>query len=304
MFRRTFLILIIVLCSTELWAQQIIKEHGDYFSLDRSIVLRTKGISAKQETLLREKLMTSGAHFSGTVKGLFSPRIIVRRTDHILGAKGPNALQITVSSNKVLLEYTSTASLNQGLKYLMQNIENKRIRGVAITDWNSSGKRLIRGGTIDLTSGTIDMALLKKEIHLAARKSGNKSVTLELISPNGWAIESSVFDLINPNHPITYPSQGNFSLEELSQIKQFCDQIGVRTIFEFDFRSENDNFMEATGFKMNSVEGMRFIRALLEQWSAAIGMGYVNYGEEVTTDARYEDFLKKISHRLNLEIIE
>ena len=88
---------------------------------------------------------------------------------------------------------------------------------------------------------------------------------LSLITPSlCWLTEGRAMNLVNPSQHIY--SHTHYKYSELSQMNSVCADNGVRLVPVFDLTAACPHFREVTGHDMLSVEGMRFVFVLLDEF--------------------------------------
>lgn len=116
---------------------------------------------------------------------------------------------------------------------------------------------------------------------------GTSEVELVLTDPvAGWFIAGDVLKLVNEKrsiHPAAY-----YSYEELNNIGKRLNELEITVIPTIDLSTPNLRFRDITGHPMLSVEGFRFVKALLDEFFRNTGYDTVNI---IIPEGKYRNLL-------------
>lgn len=312
MFRKIIILVAVLSTCTTLFAQAPKRSvsHNQDFSLVRPLTLSVPGSQSDIKSTLESIVRDNGGVLEHNFfKRLFvSPKIILRSVSHIAGARGDNALKIDVSYSKITITYTTELSLQRAMELFKGQLAFRNgtavIAGIDIIDWVDVDYASTRQHTsnLDLTAGTSLLPRSQIEAIIGRTKRGD-AVEIGVVTNRGWVIETSALEGINPGCKI-YSSIGYYGLGQLKSLNDYAASKGVELILKSDILSGNEQFQNTTGFAMNSVEGMRFVRAMFAQWTAQTGVTTFIIGKQnVKVDERYGEFLEFLQTTLNIKFI-
>jgi hypothetical protein len=131
----------------------------------------------------------------------------------------------------------------------------------SIVDWPAFR---IRGFMHDVGRGFIPIEELKKHIALLAQFKINV-FHWHLTEDIGWRLESKVFpELVDSTNFERLPEK-YYSMQEARDLVEFCQQHQVLLIPEIDMPGHSAAFTRALGHDMQSEEGMRLLKRLLDE---------------------------------------
>lgn len=293
---RISLIIIILLSASSLNVGAVSKKsvnHGRNFSLNRAIVVDCDNEAAKDK--ITELITKAGA--SVKTKGLLASKIVVDRVRNIDGVTEKNAFQIKVTPKKVIIHYTSDVSLSDAMLKLTEMVTYGKIIGKDITDWHTSP--LGNEGVIDCSA----RILTATEIEGKIKAERAKQVVLILADSDNWRIETDVFKLVNPQQNI-YPDGRYYTQETIAAIIAKAARNKLTVVPMVELLTPNASFERVTGHSQFSVEGMRFVRAIIEELVQHLGCKKICLGTKSdAADERYMQFIEDIAAKCDVELL-
>lgn len=293
---RISLIIIILLSASSLNVGAVSKKsvnHGRNFSLNRAIVVDCDNEAAKDK--ITELITKAGA--SVKTKGLLASKIVVDRVRNIDGVTEKNAFQIKVTPKKVIIHYTSDVSLSDAMLKLTEMVTYGKIIGKDITDWHTSP--LGNEGVIDCSA----RILTATEIEGKIKAERAKQVVLILADSDNWRIETDVFKLVNPQQNI-YPDGRYYTQETIAAIIAKAARNKLTVVPMVELLTPNASFERVTGHSQFSVEGMRFVRAIIEELVQHLGCKKICLGTKSdAADERYMQFIEDIATKCDVELL-
>lgn len=272
--------------------------QGKGFSLTRSIVVvSSRNELASQQAIIKllaqQGVIASGSFSSRT----FKSRIVLEKVRGIDNINESNAYKIKVTAKKITIYYTSESALERAItKFASLLTPRKLIAAGEIVDWNKSK---IKKGVIDVSKKMMSIS----EIESSLKHNKEREIFLQLVDEDNWRLESPAFDIINPGVKI-YPSDGYYKPEQIATLLSKVNNSRFTLIPTLDLITPNKVFERATGHSQFSVEGMRFIRAIIEEFAEQSGCKKICVGTKgENTDQRYLDFFKIISEKCGLDIL-
>lgn len=277
-----------------------IERHTDIFSLHRSIFVVSPKISADKANEIRKILDEEGISSRVVRNGLFrKAKIVLHEVEMIDGVSGRDGYKISVSKNRVDIQYTNQEEWVKALEYFRKITTNTYIEGHNVSSWSGSDIATTKGEFLDAHT----RLLSKSDIEHYIRNTRNKYAYIQLVGADNWRLETSAFGLINPKSEI-YPKNGHYTLSDIRSLLKQHNSGRVKVIPVIDLLTPNKPFERVTGHKLNSVEGMRFVRAILEEYVKELQCKEICVGAMPRkVDKRYLDFLYDLSKKLNIELI-
>ncbi len=305
------LVAVMSLCSIAAMAQhgEVTYSNTRFETEGRELTVRSADYHAEQ--LVSGKLAQLGAVVSTSFFAkIFLPGVTLAYKKDI--DNYTTAYLIEVKRGGVKIHYTSLAMLELALKDFDTLFElqsgSRHIRGARILYHSGLSAKTVlvnksEEGVLDGVSSLIDpkkfAAAIAQEV-----KNGNKEVMVALVNSSVFRVQFSVFEGINPEMP-TICEDGGYTTEQLLGMIEAARSGGGEFIPALDLLSENSPFEKYTGHEMTTAEGMRFVRAMLEECATEWGVNKVCVGTQANNAAPqgYVDFLHDIASRNNLELI-
>lgn len=266
----------------------------------------------------------SGRSFLGR---LFSPKVALYQCDNIEGYDAStDALYIDVRNNKLSIYYTSKKSCRRAfamLESISRSRESDGLKGLIgcqAIDWmggiRTRGAASLAkvssahgGAEIDAASSFMSKTelegIIRKKAPLA-QNNGSNALFLEVVNHDNWRLESSVFSLINPNESI-YPENKYYTASHINQLLQVASNERVTLIPTIDLFSDNKPFQEFTGHSLWSVEGMRFLRRIIEDYAQNVNCHKICLGDPDLADSvdpQYVEFVQNLLSKNSLEWVK
>lgn len=151
------------------------------------------------------------------------------------------------------------------------------VQACSITDWPAFS---IRGFMHDTGRGFIPLEELKKQIGLLSQFKINV-FHWHLTEDIAWRLESKVFpELIFEGNFLRLPGK-YYTIEEARELVEFCRDHQVLLIPEIDMPGHSQAFTRALGNDMQSEEGMRMLKILLDEICEVFGdLPYIHIGTD------------------------
>lgn len=294
----SFITILQLCCTLSIANPKRVANHGNDFSLTRDITIKTSKTDKIAGQEISNMLNSVGVKVKNPLVSFKKkPKIILEKVKSISGIKEPDALQIKVSTNAVNIYYTNEQSKKLALTYLKSLITDSKIAGVDITDWRGnakSSKEMVDAATEFLTTAQIESKIKA----LRARE-----VMVSFADAQNWRLESDAFKLINPNASI-YPDNNHYTTDQIVQLYRKLEKNRIIIVPVIELITPNQRFEQITGHTQFSVEGMRFVRAIIEEYAEKLQCKKICLGTlSDQTDKRYLGFIKDIATRCQIELI-
>ncbi len=187
------------------------------------------------------------------------------------------AYRLKVSGKEIKIEATT----EQGVYWAMQTLrqlETKKgkFSGCDIVDWPAFR---IRGFMQDVGRSYISMDELKREIEVLSRFKINV-FHWHLTENQAWRLESKIFPMLNDSVNTTRMPGKYYTLDEARELVDFCKQHNVMLIPEIDMPGHSAAFQRTFRHDMQSPEGMKILKLLIEEVCETFDVPYLHIGTD------------------------
>lgn len=193
------------------------------------------------------------------------------------------AYRLIVTVDSILIEATTNKGIywaRQTLKQLVMNAQDDdyTIPTLEITDWPAFR---VRGFMHDVGRSFISVEELKKQIALLSHYKINV-FHWHLTENQGWRLESKRFPELNEDSSFSRLHGKYYTIENALEIAEWCRKHNVQLIPEIDMPGHSAAFIRATGYDMQSEEGMRILKDLMEEVSTVVfpDVEYIHIGTD------------------------
>ncbi len=292
-------------------------QNGDVEYTSESFVLEgrkvtVRGADAETSDQIAAKLAGGGAIVvSDIFSKVFLPGVTLSKVKHI--DNQTNAFNINVNSSRVLVKYTSEQSLSLALVELNELFDSaygdRIIRGCNIAYRGEKIKRrkVLNSndfGVYDGVSKHLSSAKVEKAMGVHFAEEPQRAFILAMSNSSVFRAEFESLEGLNPEF---YPLEkdGYYSAADIREFVEYAKRSGGEFVPAIDLLSDNEQFAEYTGHEIDSVEGMRFVRAMIEEAAREWGVKELCIGTLAKADVKpyYIEFLKDIAHRNSIELI-
>lgn len=248
--------------------------HAMHFSLQREIAISGKVEGANELAALIDN---AGGQITHSVfKKIFVPKIQFKQKKNIHYTLDPDVLQIIVSPKKVTVKYNTDEAALKAMDILVSMIKETPmgwiISGCDITHWGDFKDP--SDMTVTVKKGQVEMApkmITRHSIQGVINKQPpGATIILSLISNSSWAVESNIMtqdspDWKNVKAPFAYTH------EQIKFLVEYARKKRVTIILRLDINDKCTPFINATGHRPSTAEGMRFARAVIEELARKTG---------------------------------
>lgn len=190
------------------------------------------------------------------------------------------AYTLSVRSRSVRIEATAEQGVYWALQTLRQlGMERKGrmvFQGCEIIDWPAFR---IRGFMQDVGRTYISLPELKREIAMLSRYKINV-FHWHLTENQSWRLESKLFPMLNDSVNTTRMPGCYYTLEEARELVEFCRMHGMMLIPEIDMPGHSAAFQRTFRHDMQSPEGMKILKLLIEEVCTALDVPYLHIGTD------------------------
>lgn len=252
---------------------QLYKDTGKNFTMGK-VKLSTPVLRPEWEVFIMNAGGEIVEHSSSVIEVELVPSIEEARLN------GAEAYRLSVSNKRIKIE----AVTEQGVYWAMQTLrqlERKKgkrssVAGCEIVDWPAFR---IRGFMQDVGRSYISMEELKREIEILSRFKINV-FHWHLAENQAWRLESKIFPMLNDSvNTIRMPGK-YYTLEEARDLVDFCKKHQVLLIPEIDMPGHSAAFVRAFRHDMQSPEGMKILKLLLDEVCETFDVPYLHIGTD------------------------
>lgn len=318
MLKYTLALALILSALLPLQAAEKIEKHGENFATGgRKIAVITSKDGAQYKKELSLFLRNCGS----TVVDNYFAQLIYPTVKMVKGdfANGAEGYSVKVRRGKVTIHYTSPSSARSALDYLFTTFESpegrRMLAGIDVvnsqlknaipnTDQKGSVGVFARSGVVDGVSRHLTNAGIGSSIEKLPM-ADRRNPIVAIASDDTFRINMECMKIFNPNNSLT--SKGElYSASQIKNLFSTARNNRVNLALGVDLLSPNTGFEKWAGHSLNSVEGMRIVRAMIEEMATTWGVSRICVGDSkalYASDKRYVDFLKEICRRNTVEMI-
>ena len=218
----------------------------------------------------------------GSLSNKSSSQISIKIVPSIVGVRNnpDEAYRLSVSSSQIKIEATTEKGAYWALQTLRQLGQRKEGKtsfpACTITDWPAFH---IRGFMQDVGRSYISIKELKKQIEMLSRFKINV-FHWHLTENQSWRLESKQFPMLNDSINTTRMPGKYYTLKEASELVDFCKKHNVMLIPEFDMPGHSAAFVRTFRHDMQSKEGMKILKLLLDEVCETFDVPYIHIGTD------------------------
>lgn len=190
------------------------------------------------------------------------------------------AYRLTVSGKKISIEAVTQRGVYWAMQTLAQLQENKGKRvaftGCEITDWPAFR---VRGFMQDVGRSYVSLEELKREIAMLSRFKVNV-FHWHLTENQSWRLESKIFPMLNDSVNTTRMPGKYYTLKEAKELVDFCKAHNMLLIPELDMPGHSAAFVRAFRHDMQSPEGMKILKLLIDEVCETFDVPYLHIGTD------------------------
>lgn len=190
------------------------------------------------------------------------------------------AYRLKVSAHKIQVEAVSERGVYWAMQTLaqLQNVKGKKtiFAGCEILDWPAFR---VRGFMHDVGRTYISMEELKREIAILARYKINV-FHWHLTENQSWRLESKIFPVLNDSINTTRMPGKFYTQEEAKELVAYCKAHNMTLIPEFDMPGHSAAFIRAFRHDMQSPEGMKILKLLMDEVCETFDVPYIHIGTD------------------------
>lgn len=188
--------------------------------------------------------------------------------------------RLVVSKKQITVEAVSERGVYWAMQTLSQlgHCASKKtvFKGGAIVDWPAFR---IRGFMQDVGRTYISMDELKREIAMLSRFKINV-FHWHLTEYQSWRLESKIFPMLNDSVNTTRMPGKYYTLEEAKELVAFCKAHHMLLIPEIDMPGHSDAFVRTFRHDMQSPEGMKILKLLVDEVCETFDVPYLHLGTD------------------------
>lgn len=222
------------------------------------------------------------AEMSGTVSPKATAVIEVRLLPSLpeIPMNRDEAYCLNVTKKRITVEAVTERGVYWAMQTLRQLAEKRnsktQIQGAEIVDWPAFR---IRGFMQDVGRSYISLEELKREIAALAQFKINV-FHWHLTENQSWRLESKIFPMLNDSVNTTRMPGKYYTLEEAKELVAFCKAHHMTLIPEIDMPGHSAAFIRTFRHDMQSPEGMKILKLLLDEVCETFDVPYLHIGTD------------------------
>ncbi|WP_285829146.1 family 20 glycosylhydrolase [Bacteroides acidifaciens] len=190
------------------------------------------------------------------------------------------AYRLNVTKKRITVEAVTERGVYWAMQTLRQLAEKRnsktQIQGAEIVDWPAFR---IRGFMQDVGRSYISLEELKREIAALAQFKINV-FHWHLTENQSWRLESKIFPMLNDSVNTTRMPDKYYTLEEAKELVAFCKAHHMTLIPEIDMPGHSAAFIRTFRHDMQSPEGMKILKLLLDEVCETFDVPYLHIGTD------------------------
>lgn len=190
------------------------------------------------------------------------------------------AYRLNVTRKRITVEAVTEQGVYWAMQTLRQLAEKKnskiQIQGAEIIDWPAFR---VRGFMQDVGRSYISLEELKREIAVLAKFKINV-FHWHLTENQSWRLESKIFPMLNDSANTTRMPGKYYTLEEAKELVAFCKEHHMTLIPEIDMPGHSAAFIRTFRHDMQSPEGMKILKLLLDEVCETFDVPYLHIGTD------------------------
>lgn len=232
--------------------------------------------------VLQQEWETFIAEMGGTLSPKATAVIDVKLLPSLPGIpiNQDESYRLNVTKKRITVEAVTGHGIYWAMQTLRQLAEKKnsktQIRGVEIVDWPAFR---IRGFLQDAGRSYISLEELKREIAVLSKFKINV-FHWHLTENQSWRLESKIFPMLNDSMNTTRMSGKYYTLEEAKDLVAFCKAHHMMLIPEIDIPGHSAAFERTFRHDMQSPEGMKILKLLLDEVCETFDVPYLHIGTD------------------------
>lgn len=190
------------------------------------------------------------------------------------------AYRLQIEKQKIIITHTTETGKYRALQTLQQLLHSPNgkclIPVCTITDWPAFR---IRGFMQDVGRSYISIEELKKEIDLLSQFKINV-FHWHLTENQAWRLESKRYPQLTAAENMTRMPGKFYTLKEAHELAEYCKQRHVMLIPEIDMPGHSDAFRRTFKTDMQSEQGMKILKELLDEICETFDHPYIHIGTD------------------------
>lgn len=190
------------------------------------------------------------------------------------------AYRLNITAKRITVEAVTERGVFWAIQTLRQLAEKRnsktRIQGCEIVDWPAFR---VRGFMHDVGRTYISLEELKREIAVLSQFKVNV-FHWHLTENQSWRLQSKIFPMLNDSVNTTRMPGKYYTLEEAKELAAFCKKHHMLLIPELDMPGHSAAFIRTFRHDMQSPEGMKILKLLLEEVCETFDVPYIHIGTD------------------------
>ncbi|MFI3315387.1 MAG: family 20 glycosylhydrolase [Rikenellaceae bacterium] len=190
------------------------------------------------------------------------------------------AYRLNVTSTGVEIEATEQSGVYLAFQTLRQLLDIKngviKAQKCQISDYPAFR---VRGLMQDVGRSYVSVEELKREIKKLSEYKINV-FHFHLTENQSWRLESKIFPMINDSINTTRMPGKFYTIEQAKELVEFCKEHNVMLIPEIDMPGHSAAFVRTFRHDMQSVEGMKILKLLIDEVCETFDVPYLHIGTD------------------------
>jgi hypothetical protein len=199
--------------------------------------------------------------------------------------ENPEYYHLKVTADSILV----WAASQKGVFYAIQTIEQlkkgEEIQGCEIEDWPAFPWR---GYMVDVGRNFMSVKLLKEQIDMMAKYKLN-IFHFHLTEDIAWRVEIPGFPQLTKAETMIRNKGSYYSVRDIKDLINYSKERNITMVLEIDMPGHSAAFERAMGVKMQSAEGKKIMKKILESFCNTYYLEYMHIGgdEVKITDSSF-----------------
>lgn len=231
--------------------------------------------------VLQETLSNLIIEWGGTIEDKANSHIEIKIIPSLnVPINSQEAYHMQINNRLILIE----AETETGVYYAFQTLRQLGIQrgkylkfpGCEITDWPAFR---VRGFMQDIGRGYYTLDELKREIDILSRFKINV-FHWHLTENQAWRLESKIFPMLNDSVNMSRFPGNYYTIDEARELVEYCKARKVTLIPEIDMPGHSAAFVRCFRHDMQSSEGMKILKLLIEEVCDNFDVPYLHIGTD------------------------
>ncbi|MBZ4190726.1 family 20 glycosylhydrolase [Niabella beijingensis] len=212
-----------------------------------------------------------------TVPGRLADRSVYIALENVQEPACPEeGYRLTVSAANILLKANTLHGIFNGLQTLVQLLKGNKIAGCDVSDYPAFSWR---GYMVDVGRNFQSVDQLKQQIDMMARYKMNV-FHFHLTEHAAWRLQVKRYPQLTSAAHMTRDKGRFYTVEAIKELITYCRQRFITLVPEIDMPGHSDAFTRATGYNMQTPEGLEIVKNILREVGTEYDVPYIHIGAD------------------------